>query len=132
MDNHNNPADHQTTDTAPEQALPGEHSTPNHSMLDHSSMGYAGMDHDDHAIHSEGQHAEHSIAMFKNRFWLTLLLSIPVVFFSPMFGHLLRYSVPQFLGSAWIPPCWAPLSSSTAAIHSSPVAGRKSSPANRP
>ncbi|MCY0906419.1 copper-translocating P-type ATPase [Arthrobacter sp. H14-L1] len=67
-------------------------------------MGHAGMDHDDHAGHSGGQHAGHSTAMFKNRFWLTLVLSIPVVFFSPMFGHLLGYSVPQFPGSAWIPP----------------------------
>ncbi|MCC9066763.1 copper-translocating P-type ATPase [Arthrobacter cryoconiti] len=67
-------------------------------------MGPTGMDHDDHAVHSEGQHAGHSTAMFKNRFWLTLLLSIPVVFFSPMFGHLLGYTSPQFPGSAWIPP----------------------------
>ncbi len=80
------------------------HSGTSPSMMDHSSMEHAGMDHDDHAVHSEGQHAGHSTAMFKNRFWLTLILSIPVVFFSPMFGHLLGYTVPQFPGSRWIPP----------------------------
>ena len=59
---------------------------------------------DEHLVHSHGQHAGHSVAMFKNRFWVTLALAVPVVFFSPMFGHLLGYQVPGFPGSAWIPP----------------------------
>jgi Cu2+-exporting ATPase len=59
---------------------------------------------DDHAVHTHGQHAGHSTAMFKDRFWLTLALSVPVVFFSPMMGHLLGYMPPEFPGSAWIPP----------------------------
>lgn len=42
--------------------------------------------------------------MFRNKFWLNLVLSVPVVLFSPMFGHLLGYEPPQFPGSAWIPP----------------------------
>uniref|UniRef100_UPI003F495E67 copper-translocating P-type ATPase n=1 Tax=Paenarthrobacter nicotinovorans TaxID=29320 RepID=UPI003F495E67 len=61
-------------------------------------------DRDDHAVHSHGQHAGHSTAMFKDRFWLTLILSVPVVYFSPMFGHLLGYMPPEFPGSVWIPP----------------------------
>ncbi|MDJ0315595.1 MULTISPECIES: copper-translocating P-type ATPase [Arthrobacter] len=73
-------------------------------MPDHSSLSHGGMTDDDHAVHSGGQHAGHSTAMFKNRFWLTLILSLPVVFFSPMLGHLLNYTVPQFPGSNWIPP----------------------------
>jgi len=59
---------------------------------------------DEHVVHRHGQHAGHSVAMFKNRFWLTLALAVPVVFFSPMFGHLLGYEPPAFPGSAWIPP----------------------------
>ncbi len=59
---------------------------------------------DEHLVHSQGQHAGHSVAMFKNRFWLTLALAVPVVLFSPMFGHLLGYVPPAFPGSAWIPP----------------------------
>ncbi|MEO5992016.1 MAG: copper-translocating P-type ATPase, partial [Arthrobacter sp.] len=62
-----------------------------------------GMD-DEHMVHTQGQHAGHSVAMFKNRFWLTLAMSVPVVFFSPMFGGLLGYTPPVFPGSAWIPP----------------------------
>jgi Cu2+-exporting ATPase len=42
--------------------------------------------------------------MFKNRFWLTLALSVPVVYFSPMVGHILGYMAPTFPGSTWIPP----------------------------
>lgn len=59
---------------------------------------------DDHVVRAHGQHAGHSTAMFKDRFWLTLVLSVPVVYFSPMFGHLLGYMPPEFPGSAWIPP----------------------------
>jgi Cu2+-exporting ATPase len=59
---------------------------------------------DDHAVHSHGQHAGHSTAMFKNRFWLALALSVPVVYFSPMVGHILGYMPPMFPGSSWIPP----------------------------
>lgn len=59
---------------------------------------------DDHVVHPHGQHAGHSTAMFKDRFWLTLALSVPVVYFSQMFGHLLGYMPPEFPGSVWIPP----------------------------
>jgi Cu2+-exporting ATPase len=82
---------------------------PNAAAHDHAAHGVAGHgehDHgaDDHAVHSHGQHAGHSTAMFKNRFWLTLVLSVPVVYFSPMVGHLLGYMPPMFPGSEWIPP----------------------------
>ncbi|WP_426227535.1 copper-translocating P-type ATPase [Pseudarthrobacter sp. DSP2-3-2b1] len=72
-----------------------------------TAVGRAGHGHgpdDDHAVHTHGQHAGHSTAMFKNRFWLTLVLSVPVVYFSPMVGHILGYMAPMFPGSAWIPP----------------------------
>ncbi len=59
---------------------------------------------DDHAVHSHGQHAGHSVAMFRDRFWLTLILAVPVILFSPMFAELLGYEPPAFPGSAWIPP----------------------------
>ncbi|HEY9424274.1 MAG TPA: HAD-IC family P-type ATPase, partial [Microterricola sp.] len=60
--------------------------------------------HDDHAVHSHGEHAGHSVAMFRDKFWWSLALSIPVVFFSPMVAHLLGYHLPEFPGSTWIPP----------------------------
>ncbi|MDQ0819759.1 Cu2+-exporting ATPase [Arthrobacter sp. V4I6] len=72
--------------------------------LDHHNHHEAHGPDDDHVVHSHGQHAGHSTAMFKDRFWLTLVLSVPVVYFSPMFGHLLGYMPPDFPGSTWIPP----------------------------
>ncbi|WP_254455849.1 heavy metal translocating P-type ATPase [Paeniglutamicibacter quisquiliarum] len=59
---------------------------------------------DDHVVHNHGQHAGHSTAMFRSKFWLSLALSLPVVYFSPMVGHLLSYHIPVFPGSSLIPP----------------------------
>ncbi|WP_346958411.1 copper-translocating P-type ATPase [uncultured Arthrobacter sp.] len=88
-----------------------QHSVKTDQLPAGAGPGHSGHDHrpqpggdDEHLVHSHGQHAGHSVAMFKNRFWLTLALSVPVVLFSPMFGHLLGYVPPVFPGSAWIPP----------------------------
>jgi Cu2+-exporting ATPase len=59
---------------------------------------------DPHAMHTHGEHAGHSVAMFRDRFWLTLALSVVVVIFSPMFWHLFGGMPPAFPGSAWIGP----------------------------
>jgi P-type Cu2+ transporter len=59
-------------------------------------------DHADHGGH--GDHGHHDPAQFRDRFWITLALSLPVVFFSEMFQELLGYSAPSFPGSTWIPP----------------------------
>lgn len=58
----------------------------------------------DHEMHTEGQHAGHSTAMFRNRFWVSLALTVPVVMFSHMFATILGYSPPDFPGAAWISP----------------------------
>ena len=72
------------------QAMPHGHP---HSVLD-----------EDHHVHGHGEHAGHSTAMFRDRFWWSLILSIPVVIFSPMVAHLLGYHLPAFPGSTWVPP----------------------------
>ena len=41
--------------------------------------------------------------MFRDRFWLSLLLTIPVVIWSPHIEGLLGYTAPRFPGSDWIP-----------------------------
>src|SRR5699024_2059805 len=35
---------------------------------------------------------------------LSLILAVPVVFFSPMFADLIGYTIPQFPGASWIAP----------------------------
>src|SRR5262245_42261064 len=57
--------------------------------------------HGDHGGH--GQHAGHSVAMFRDRFWLSLLLSIPVVLTSEMVMDWFGYEL-DFPGIDWIGP----------------------------
>ncbi len=49
-------------------------------------------------------HAGHSVAMFRDKFWLSLALTIPVVFWSTDIQHWLEYTAPTFPGSKFIPP----------------------------
>jgi Cu2+-exporting ATPase len=41
--------------------------------------------------------------MFRNRFWLTLLLTVPTVIWSEMIQHWFGYTAPRFSGSADVP-----------------------------
>ncbi|NLE80290.1 MAG: heavy metal translocating P-type ATPase, partial [Rhodococcus sp.] len=81
---------HSHPDSAPAEHEHGEH----HAHEGHGGHG----NHDRHAGH--GAHGE----MFRRRFWVCLILSIPVVFFSHMVADLLGYHVPDFPGSTWIAP----------------------------
>src|SRR5713226_9207034 len=56
---------------------------------------------DTHASHD--RHAGHSVAMFRDKFWLSLALTIPVVFWSTDVQHWLGYTAPSFPGSGFIP-----------------------------
>lgn len=74
-----------------------------HGQAMHHGHPHSVLD-EDHQVHSHGEHAGHSTAMFRERFWWSLILSIPVVIFSPMVAHLLGYPLPAFPGSTWVPP----------------------------
>jgi len=49
------------------------------------------------------RHAGHSVAMFRDKFWLSFALTIPVVFWSTDVQHWLGYIAPSFPGSQFIP-----------------------------
>ena len=55
-----------------------------------------------HATHD--RHEGHSVAMFRDKFWLSLALTIPVLIWSGDPQHWLGYTAPVFPGSALIPP----------------------------
>src|SRR5437773_2496915 len=57
---------------------------------------------DAHAGHD--RHAGHSVAMFRDKFWLSFALTIPVVFWSTDVQHWLGYTAPSFPGSTLIAP----------------------------
>jgi Cu2+-exporting ATPase len=42
--------------------------------------------------------------MFRDRFWLSLLLTLPVVFYSEMIQDWFGYTAPTFPGSEWVAP----------------------------
>ena len=58
---------------------------------------------------SHDRHAGHSVAMFRDKFWLSFALTIPVVFWSTDVQHWLGYTAPTFPGSTFIPPISARL-----------------------
>ena len=69
-----------------------------------------GQEADPHAGHkmskahgNHDRHAGHSVAMFRDKFWLTFALTIPVIFWSTDVQHWLRYTAPSFPGSKLIP-----------------------------
>jgi Cu2+-exporting ATPase len=69
----------------------------------------AAMDHAGHvvdqAVHATGhdKHAGHSVAMFRDKFWISLLLTVPVLIWSTDPQRWLGYAAPAFPGSAFIP-----------------------------
>lgn len=61
-------------------------------------------DHNSPKEHSK-KHVDHSghEQMFRKRFWWSLLLSIPVLIYSPLIQRFLNFTAPDFPGSIWIP-----------------------------
>ena len=51
-------------------------------------------------------HSGHE-AMFRRRFWVSTLLSVPVILFSPFIQRTLGFRMPEFPGSGWITPLFA-------------------------
>jgi len=78
--------------------------------MDHSTHHDHGLASDPHADHkmaamhrSHDRHAGHSVVMFRDKFWLSLALTVPVVFWSADVQHWLGYTAPSFPGSTLIP-----------------------------
>jgi Cu2+-exporting ATPase len=64
-----------------------------------------------HAEHDSGHgaHIDHTghETMFRNRFWVCLILSIPVLLYSEMIQMWLGFTMPAFPGSQWLAPLFA-------------------------
>ena len=88
--------------------LTEHHTAPEHGKDGASPRGA----HDAH-----DRHAGHSAEMFRQKFWGTLLLSIPTIIWAPMIQHWFGYQAPGgATASRWLP-----------AIFGSPTAARRSS-----
>jgi Cu2+-exporting ATPase len=75
--------------------------------MSHNDHGPASDPHAGHKMSgmhgSHDRHAGHSVAMFRDKFWLSLALTIPVVFWSTDVQHWLGYTAPSFPVSKFIP-----------------------------
>lgn len=78
------------------------HKNMGHEGMDHGNMNHAMMDHD-HMDHGSMGGMDHSMHMgnFKQKFWLSLILAIPIILFSPMMGMEFPFQI-TFPGSEWV------------------------------
>ena len=59
---------------------------------------------DEHAGHD--RHAGHSVAMFRDRFWITLRLTVPTVVWSDMVQSWFGFTAPVFLIRVYSSGLW--------------------------
>ena len=84
-----------------------DHGAPSPREMDHGAHADQGAPgahagHGGHDAHG-ADHTGHE-EMFRRRFWVSLLLSIPVLVYSPMLQHWLGFTAPPFPGSQWVEP----------------------------
>ncbi len=103
-------AAHQGTH-AIESEMPGHAAHDQHESPEHAAMSHTGheqhvdrAEHGDHAAHTD--HTGHE-QMFRRRFGVCLVLSIPVILYSDMIQSWLHFSMPAFPGSEWIAPLFS-------------------------
>jgi P-type Cu2+ transporter len=92
------------TQTAPSHA--------DHAAYTAPSGHPAQTDHNAHAGHAGGHaggHIDHSghELMFRNRFWVSLVLTVPVLLYSHMLQMWFGFTAPSFPGSQWVAPLFA-------------------------
>jgi P-type Cu2+ transporter len=64
-------------------------------------------DHGGHGAHDK--HAGHSVAMFRDKFWITLALTVPTLVWGHMLPRALGYTPPHVPGFRWIAPLFGML-----------------------
>lgn len=83
-----------------------DHAAHDHHEATAQPMAHAGHDqptsHDQHAGHDK--HEGHDLGMFQRRFWISLILSLPILYFSEMFQEWFNYAAPSFRGDNLIAP----------------------------
>jgi P-type Cu2+ transporter len=80
------------------------HATADPRRGGHDQHGHDQHGHDQHPGHAgHAGHGDHA-AQFRDRFWLSLALTVPVIVYSEMVQEWLGFTPPQFPGSAWVAP----------------------------
>ena len=89
----------ETGDHAGHQRKAG-HPPPDQHHKSHDDHDHAA-EQEQHAGHDK--HAGHNVEMFRNRFWVCLVLTIPALIWEPMLQEWFGYRAPVFAGSELIP-----------------------------
>src|SRR5215217_505615 len=81
----------------------GDHSPATDQLSPNEHRQHA--ERDEHGGHGTGHggHGDHA-AQFRDRFWLSLALTVPVVVYFEMVQEWLGFTPPQFPGSRWVAP----------------------------
>jgi P-type Cu2+ transporter len=107
------PEDHHHHHAAP---APERHGAETYADLEERTLHAHDLDDSEHAAHAHDAHAgdgTHGVdhtgheEMFRRKFWVSLVLSIPVIVYSEMIQMWLGYTPPAFPGSEWIGPVLA-------------------------
>jgi P-type Cu2+ transporter len=124
-ENHHAMDDHHHAEQMPDSAMSHEaqpmHEHPMQGETQHEGMAMDMQhDHSGHPMTSmpsgAENHAEHGAAhadhsghekMFQQKFWISLLLSLPVLLYSKGLQMMLGVSMPAFPGSQWIAPLFS-------------------------
>ena len=81
------------------------HHAHHHPPAQHGSHAQRQASHAEHEAHAgHDKHAGHSVAMFRDKFWITLALTLPTLIWGHMLQSALGYHAPMFPGSQWIAP----------------------------
>jgi Cu2+-exporting ATPase len=76
-----------------------------HAGMDHAGHDRATTPADAHRGHGgHDKHAGHSVAMFRDKFWISLLLTLPTLVWGHMLPRALGYTPPVLPGARWIAP----------------------------
>ena len=86
--------DQHTTHPQGGTATQGHHTGHGEGHAQHAEAHDAHAGHAGHAGHDK--HAGHSVAMFRDRFWLSVLLTVPILVWSEMVQDWLGYTAPSF------------------------------------
>src|SRR5436190_23849772 len=77
-----------------------QHASAAMSARDHMH-GHVASPHSAAAPHDK--HAGHSTAAFRDKFWVSLILTVPTLIWGHMLQDAIGYTAPSFAGSHWIP-----------------------------
>jgi Cu2+-exporting ATPase len=82
---------------APSRIVTEPHAGGGHGHHEHAHGEHA------HGEHALDKHVGHSVAMFRDKFWLSLALTLPTLVWGHMLQSALGYTAPSFVGAHWIP-----------------------------